>query len=421
LSTTKQNIAQFLSEVPFSQLPNSFKDAVTVTRKIGLRWLWIDSLCIVQDDQDDWREQSQLMGSIFENAEVTLAASHSMDSRQGFLHQRPVEPPPVHLPSFVVDGDAPAATVLATLRYEGIHDTFPEHGILNERAWATQEWLLSRRIVFFTKGAIVWSCKEITQRETGERCYNISRNLAWTVVVERYSERKLTFAKDRRMALEGLRHELEKKTGYSYAFGIWKEMLPNQLLWQVTEHQTPSNVLGLPSWTWMQVPCGVRFLLVHKAKSLVSNVALSDPPKTLSFRSWTKDAVFVDVIPSSQDADLTAALNEDIARSNIKTTSSMANYLCDQQGRLLGWMVFDFEHQNSSRQAITLVAAMGGLLRRDEETERRTGRVLSKKLRHYWVIGLKRGHDGTFVRVGVGKTYGRQWWEDAILETVRIA
>lgn len=419
LSTTIATLNGYMVEIPWARLPKSFQDAVKVTRKVGLKWLWIDSLCIVQDDDEDWRRESLRMGTIYENAEITLASSHSKDSHQGFLLPRGDEPSPVELPIFLPDGYDKNVKVMATLRYESVEDIFPEHGILNERAWATQEWLLSRRILFFTPGALVWSCKEITQRETGERCYSTSRNMTWTVIVERYSDRKLTFAKDRLIALEGLRTKLGEKTGFNYAVGIWKEGLPNQLLWQVTKHQEPSDVLGLPSWSWMHVPCGVRFLLVHSAKSLITNVVVSDSPTQLSLRSWAKRATAVKARPMLETVEVAAALQDDMERSNIKCTSSMAHFLKAKNNHLLGWVVLDTP-ETSEQTDLTLVALMGGLQRRDEQTERQTGRVISKKLRRYWVLALERQTGGTYIRIGVGKTYGRDWWQDAGLETVNI-
>ncbi|KAH8173596.1 heterokaryon incompatibility protein (HET) domain-containing protein [Sarocladium implicatum] len=401
-------------------MPPSFQDAITITRAIGLRWLWIDSLCIVQDDEDDWRRESQLMGSIFENSEVTLAASHAKDSWQGFLHQRAERSASVRLPGLTHDTEGNNISVMATLRYESIDDTFPEHGVLNTRAWATQEWLLSRRMVFFTSEALVWSCKEITQRETGERCYNVSRNLSWIVIVERYSDRQLTFKTDRLMALEGLRRKMAEKTGFTYALGLWTQGLPHQLLWQVTEQQPHSNVLGAPSWTWLSVPCGVRFLLVHKAKSLITNVVFEEPLSRLSLRGWVKAALAVDVALEDINSPVVECIREDLKESNVRASATMARLLRTHDDQPLGWIVFDTTENDEPVREVALMSLMGSILRRDEETERRTGRIVSKKMRHYWVLALRRLEDGTYSRVGVGKTYGREWWENAFLGTVTL-
>jgi hypothetical protein len=92
-----------------------------------------------------------------------------------------------------------------------VDDTFPAHGSLSRRAWATQEWLLTRRIVFYTNGQIIWSCKRLMQRETGEKFYSTARNAKWKNIIEQYSERQLTHLTDCLIALEGLKTELQKR------------------------------------------------------------------------------------------------------------------------------------------------------------------------------------------------------------------
>jgi hypothetical protein len=100
----------------------------------------------------------------------------------------------------------------------------PESGALAFRAWATQEWLLSRRIIFLTAGSLVWSCKTISQRETGASFHSTARNPRWENLVEKYSARQLTIQADRLVALEGIRNELVKKRGEdTYCLGLWKK------------------------------------------------------------------------------------------------------------------------------------------------------------------------------------------------------
>lgn len=61
--------------IPWAELPNTFQDAITVTRMLGLKYIWIDSLCIVQDDAQDWEREAAKMAIIFEAAYVTIAAT----------------------------------------------------------------------------------------------------------------------------------------------------------------------------------------------------------------------------------------------------------------------------------------------------------------------------------------------------------
>ncbi|KAL6816755.1 heterokaryon incompatibility domain-containing protein [Trichoderma camerunense] len=426
LKTTKANLQKHLQDIPWASIPKTFQDAITVARSIGLAYVWIDSLCIVQDDHQDWLKESKRMGSIYEQAEVTIAASHTPGCWEGFLFPRNPLPPSVEIPSFFSqDSDISNASgiqVFATVRRDTAANTFPEFGTLNSRAWATQEWLLSRRIVFFTKGAIIWSCKAITQRETGERCYSISRNTRWKNIIEQYSDRQLTYATDRLIALEGLRMELGKKIACEYAFGVWKESLPNQLLWQVTKRidgAAISDPLKLPTWTWAHVPCGVRFLAIDKAKNLCGSVALGDDnSRRMSLQARAKRISAVTTVLHSKQGDaVTEAIYADINTSHAKLTSSMAKFIPAQDGSSIGWAVFDLASEDVTVGEILAVALMGSISRRDEEAERRLGKTVSKKLRHYWMLMIRRRSDGRYYRIGVGKTYGQTWWQDAAVRT----
>ncbi|RFU77099.1 het-domain-containing [Trichoderma arundinaceum] len=423
LKTTRANLQQHLQEIPWASIPKTFQDAITVTRNIGLDYIWIDSLCIVQGDHQDWLEESKRMGSIYEQAEVTIAASHTPDCWEGFLFPRCPLPPSAEIPGFFSQTtDASKVQVFATVRRDSATNTFPEFGALNSRAWATQEWLLSRRIVFFTKGTIIWSCKAITQRETGERCYSVSRNTRWKNVIEQYSDRQLTFATDRLIALEGLRMELGKKIACEYAFGVWKESLPNQLLWQVTkriEGAAISDPLKLPTWTWAHVPCGVRFLTIDRAKNLCESIAFEDgEARRMSLQARVKRLpVTAAVLNFKQGDAITEAIYTDIASSHAKSTSSMAQFILDQEGSPIGWTVFDLASEDAASGTILCLALMGSISKRDEQIERRTGRVVSKKLRHYWVLMVRRRSDGRYYRIGVGKTYGLKWWQDTEIKT----
>ncbi|UKZ81932.1 hypothetical protein TrVFT333_009710 [Trichoderma virens FT-333] len=429
LKTTRANLHNHLQDIPWTSIPKTFQDAITVARSIGLAYVWIDSLCIVQDDHQDWLEESERMGSIYEQAELTIAASHTPGCWEGFLFPRHPPPPSVEIPSFFSHGsdvsEAPGIRVFATVRRDTATNTFPEFGVLNSRAWATQEWLLSRRIVFFTKGTIIWSCKAITQRETGERCYSVSRNTRWKNIIEQYSDRQLTYATDRLIALEGLRMELGKKIACEYAFGVWKESLPNQLLWQVTkgiEGAVIPDPLKLPTWTWAHVPCGVRFLTIDRAKNLCVSIAFEDSNlREMSLQARAKRiAAVTTTLSPKQECDATRASNADIYSSHAKLTSSMAQFILAQDGSPIGWAVFDLASEDAASGEILALALMGSISRRDEEAERRTGKTISKKLRQYWVLIIRRRSDGRYYRIGVGKTYGQAWWRDADVGTFHL-
>jgi hypothetical protein len=89
LNTTLAVLPEFRKSNAWGQLPKTFQDAVTVTRKLGIRYLWIDSLCIIQDSKADWAEEAPKMSEIYGNSYVTIAAFVDVDTHSGFLRERP--------------------------------------------------------------------------------------------------------------------------------------------------------------------------------------------------------------------------------------------------------------------------------------------------------------------------------------------
>lgn len=426
IRSTKSNIHDFEKDIPWDTLPKTYQDAISIVRALHIPYIWIDSLCIVQDDRDDWLAESALMGSVYERAEFTIAASHASNSSEGFLHPRPVtsSSPTVALPNFLHDH----RVVLARVRRDTATAAFPEHGALNTRSWATQEWLLSRRMLFFTPANVMWSCKTITQRETGERCFNISRNLRWKTVVEAYSERRLSYPTDRLVALDGLRAELQRSSGAKkkqqqqrYLSGIWEDKLPDQLLWQVAhslEGGAEANPLGLPSWTWACVPCGVRFLLIDKAKNVCHRIVVSACGRELTIRARVKPVVRTS--RSTAGAAVMKHITDDINASHAKATSSLARYILDGD-EAVGWLVYDVQTPEDEGDDY-IVGLMSTLSRREDDVERLHGSSAAAKKQHqYWCLVVRKTADGKYRRVGVGKSYSRAWWLNAALEDVTLS
>ena len=283
LMTTQETFHNHVNGISWNTLPQTFRDAITTTRTIGLRYLWIDSLCIIQDSHQDWLLESKRMGRVYEEARLTLAASHAPDSSHGLFLPRPPVQTAIELPHMPADGDS----MFVTHMPEDYETISPESGSLATRAWATQEWLLSRRMVLYTAGCLVWSCKTITQRETGGSSHITARNHRWKVIVEKFSARGLTYITDRLIALEGLRTAMANmRESDVYCFGLWKNSMPDQLLWYCNEPaERALNTLGLPTWTWASTTHGVRFLNIKKAKNVSKSIRFDEQSKLLAIQS----------------------------------------------------------------------------------------------------------------------------------------
>jgi hypothetical protein len=149
--TYKSNIEDLQRGFEITRLPKTFQDAVHVTRGLGLKRLWIDSLCIVQDDQDDWEAESKLMGRVFSSAYCTIAASCASGSSDGFLKPRPERR------CVVMQGPPGDGTYCVCETIDDFHRDV-DQGELNQRGWVLQERALSRRTIYFTETQSYWEC-----------------------------------------------------------------------------------------------------------------------------------------------------------------------------------------------------------------------------------------------------------------------
>ncbi|ERF74707.1 hypothetical protein EPUS_00837 [Endocarpon pusillum Z07020] len=264
-----------------SSLPAAFQDTFSIARELGFRYLWIDSLCIVQDDNDDMKREILQMPLIYKNAELTICASSTESCREGFLQSRP-DYSEYQIPVKFPDGRG--GTV-----YLDSHKCWlpPATEPLGTRAWAYQERLLSPRLLEYGWRTVRWSCSCCTsygghQRlpslnkdstaQDGSLNYNLFPTLnplsvptfprsreelfqSWKFIVEEYSTLKLTFADDRLAAIGGVAQELRRLTGIPYLAGLWNyETLPSLLQWRViappSEMHTRPRIDRTPSWSW---------------------------------------------------------------------------------------------------------------------------------------------------------------------------
>jgi hypothetical protein len=246
LRTTTENIQSHLSGIKFGMLPKTFQDAVITTRKIGIRYLWIDSLCIIQGHQRDWNTEAAQMGEVYQNAYLVIAASGAAHPGEGCFSNRYRCSTSVEVPYFSEAGQTMGSIRLSMRIPE---DESPFWGPLFQRGWAVQEWCLARRTLFFMPAGISWKCRDL---ELGERCpFDMQLYPEWGSILQRYSDCLLTYKEDRLIALEGLAMAFQKARGDRYKLGVFESDLSGQLLWMAVHHINMSEDLpNVPSWSW---------------------------------------------------------------------------------------------------------------------------------------------------------------------------
>ncbi|EPE25547.1 het containing protein [Glarea lozoyensis ATCC 20868] len=275
----KDLLVDFMQSIPFHSLPQTFRDAVDLTRELGFRYLWIDAICIIQDCQEDWRLESSLMGDVYAFGRINIAATASNDGHGGLFYQETrVSDTPCLIR--LQERDENQIFILA-----GKHDNWrrmietPEDAPLANRGWVLQERALSPQVVHFGRDQVYWECGtkadsefsllagtipgiplKMLQSNGGHSDYEESKNRNWIynnwiTTVEKYSECQLTESGDKLPAISGIAQryrELLGETPESYLAGLWKGSLPLTLLWGLDSHEKFSacHAERAPSWSW---------------------------------------------------------------------------------------------------------------------------------------------------------------------------
>ncbi|KAF5257806.1 hypothetical protein FOXYS1_11655 [Fusarium oxysporum] len=297
---TEATLTPFQKEIPLASLPTTIRDAITTTKDLGYEYLWVDSLCIIQDSKSDWVKESSQMGSIYGSAALTIAAAGTSSVQDSIFCRR--DPRAVR-PCI--------ANIMHSASYHGVSypwaiyphqperllfDTINESP-LSRRAWALQELLVSPRTLVFGSKQMVWSCATTEASETFpigldpkfSSILNESASLSylrqqlmrasklqqepsdfWNDFISRYTKAQLTFRSDTLVALQGIVERIvEARRGSNkstreleYVAGLWRDTnFQQSLLWRPKAGSSPNrpDCYRAPSWSWASLDGEVDF------------------------------------------------------------------------------------------------------------------------------------------------------------------
>jgi Heterokaryon incompatibility protein (HET) len=304
---TTENLDELRKGMDFDSLPPTFKDAIKATRKLGIPYLWIDSLCIIQKGSlhlDDWHLHVREMASIYSNCILNIAASHATDSNGGCFSEPSVLATPILIPSPNIDRALLSKVTAREPDSLWMLDCtlvlpYPKPGlsVLNSRAWVYQERLLSPRIVHYEKNDVYWECYESYRSAlfpdgskhfpfrkpeflqdvplfdwrlsedgpsgplSGSGHYSpfffwsgqSSLFHNWGAIVRFFSSCRLTRQTDRFPAIAAIAQRLSVEVNERYIAGFFESLLPRALLWGDYSEEDSSEEYIAPSWSWASV------------------------------------------------------------------------------------------------------------------------------------------------------------------------
>ncbi|KAI1313731.1 HET-domain-containing protein [Xylaria venustula] len=398
-----RELAEFKKAMPWGQFPRTFRDAVITTRALNTRYLWIDSLCIIQGEDGDFSEEAKRMEDVFSCAYCVLAASRATGQHDGFL-QSIEERKYITFPG---DGVNPFYICENIDNFSG--DVL--EGSLNTRGWVLQERALARRTIFFTERQAYFECGK------GVRCQSLTtmhNNMAdflgdpnfphkaigvqrglrirfFQDLYKQYSRLSFTHIADRPFAIEGLENRLRAAYETDGAFGIFddgpgKGLFHRSLLWQRGEDELdpgltrivfpPGRRVAVPTWSWMAYHGGIDYV---------------DPPFDQTI--WEKE----DIHPPRMKDSTTSSHTH--ARMELLATVRRFNVAGHLDGEVR--LVYDTEKNQSdgTRPQCVVIA------------KSREGQTPQEKKFYVLLVSLlssyANGSDHIYERVGAGVMLGR--------------
>lgn len=316
--TTKERISSGNLDLDWTKIPRSIQDALVVTVSLGYKFLWVDSLCIVQDDEiTEKAKQIAIMSKIYTNATLTIMASKAKSSNEGFLGDMTSS-------AQILPGAQPLAKLLFRESGSGREGTLytytapwnnrdnDKEDPIDTRGWTFQERHLSTRILEYRSKHVRWVCRSCVDMDITDIKKNDSLtdglryNTSWAEhfllhrsakfmkafsvhaagefgiderlkpeavdeildgfydLVEEYSRRVLSLPQDRILAISGIAELVRSRTDQKYAAGLWRRMLPVALIWnREYKYEEPpeprtTDYQG-PSWSWTAVNGSISF------------------------------------------------------------------------------------------------------------------------------------------------------------------
>ncbi|KAF4993354.1 hypothetical protein FGRMN_6542 [Fusarium graminum] len=426
-STIRGNYSDRLRGKTLNGLPRHFEDAFYLASQMGIPFVWIDSLCIVQDDEQDWTIEAARMAKYYQNSFFTIAGFGV--TRETGLFAAPDQHTPldlVQLPYRDREGNHKGYFYVRQVNQPDTKEQYVKEiaqSDLLSRGWIFQEWILSRRVICYTRTACFYQCQKFNPRTTASNDVDLAsledgdaglslKNLfrldfsksnksifdKWRFAVHTYSSLRLTKAgEDRLTALAGISEEFSIAINRSvdpelrwhsiYLSGMWAGDIIISLLWEMDGVSSSRRLSGIPTWSWASVTNPVIWQKDHRRVPPWGGWSTKEIGKFLGPK---KASVDEQLSVSENDLTIDADLDGPVTPSNQFVTPQFNTLV--MQGKLLNVRVDGLFDSDSD---LDIAAILSGY-EIDPEHNLQTGftTVPGTRTREYWrKISLSRFPD----------------------------
>lgn len=457
--TTLSTLAERLQEIQTAGLSRTYTEFIEIARRMNIRYVWIDSLCIIQDSKEDWEKEAAQMALVYSNAYCTIAASSSANGNEG-CHVDPDSEPygPVIL-SFN-DTDESGIKTVQKVRVFSLFGkeitSILQLDSLSSRGWTFQERELSNRILHYSKDSIRWECRtlkaslqfpwqdtsafngtlrtfdvgQIGSKELDQHLDEKSKakgQEAWFEAVLKYTGRALTKQADKLHAFSGIARAVQSRKHDRYLAGLWYSNLIHCLCWNSGWHPAGNSPIFhperpepitharqpeylAPSWSWACLTGKVRYeWWIFRAL---------DPAPTPKAARFMPQILEATTVPAGLDeyGSLKGGWIRLAGKMKAAFTRGEGFARQDREG------VYNF-HEGKAKEV--------GMIKFDVPVEAPPGKVkvisclcmLPRAERHGDSVGLalvSTGRQGEYCRVGLVSAIQLSWYEDCMEEEITL-
>lgn len=356
--TTYATLDSHLQGVNRQHLPQTLQDAIFICQKLRISYLWVDSLCIIQDSTSDWETEAAKMSSIYLGSLLTISLSASVSAESGCFDHA-AQPVFDFEDTFWMNIDTKMRDGRSSRLHINYEPTYPSpfdgevlRGVLGQRAWALQEHIMPQRTLYITSKQLLWECRHCRlsednyPQEQGDLLYPICDygfpldataviEMWYRRVVEDYTRRQLTYEKDKLVAISALARATYLNRHIGYVAGLWRDCIVPGLLWERRTEGCKSQTYSCPTWSWASQNSAVAYWFATPSSDTAKPSELFPRVRDVSWATKPENP-FGDVLFAHIDLETTIALGTALRDSTFSRARGRVPRYDEQDLMIIG-------------------------------------------------------------------------------------